>query len=483
MKHVDVLRLDDQTRSELWQRVIEAVETYMSQVHQSRVTPEVDAEKLRAFLSRIDFSQPLNPLEAVNFVVEGLWNYQLHTAHPRYFGLFNPTPTSMGIAADALAAAFNPQLAAWAHNPFAVEVEQHLIRNFADRFGYDSTTADGTFTSGGAEANHTAMLTALVNTFPEFAPQGVRGLERQPLLYVSTESHHSFIKAARACGLGTDAVRRVPVDETMQMNVEVLNEQIVRDRAAGFAPFLIVGTAGTTSAGVVDPLARIADTAGREKLWFHVDAAYGGAAILVPELRAVLAGIERSDSLTFDTHKWLSVPMGGGIYLTRHRNILGETFRITPAYIPPTPQGLDVTDPYTHSMQWSRRFIGLKVFLSLAVAGWEGYAAALEHQVAMGNLLRRELEASDWQIMNQTKLPVVCFVDRQNNMEGKSGAFIEAVAREVVSSGEAWISVTRVKDDVPVLRACITSYRTTPEDVLTLVHAIDAARRKIYSRA
>ncbi len=483
MKHLDVLRLDAQTRAKLWHRVVEGVESYMSSVHQTRVASEVDPEKIRALLSRIDFSQPLDPLEAVNFVMQGLWDYQLHTAHPRYFGLFNPTPTTMGIAADALAAAFNPQLAAWAHSPFAVEVEQHLIRNFAHCFGYESTNADGTFTSGGAEANHTAMLTALVNQFPEFARHGVRGLDRQPLLYVSTESHHSFIKAARACGLGTDAVRRVPVDETLQMNVEVLGEQIAHDRAAGFAPFLIVATAGTTSAGIVDPLVRIADTASQEKLWFHVDAAYGGAAILVPELRDVLAGIERSDSLTFDTHKWLSAPMGGGLYLTRHRNILGETFGITTAYVPPTPQGLDVTDPYTHSMQWSRRFIGLKVFLSLAVAGWEGYAAAFRHQAAMGNLLRRELEASDWQITNRTKLPVVCFVDRRNHVEGKSRAFIEAVAREVVSSGEAWISVTRVQDDMPVLRACITSYRATSEDILALVRALDAARRKIYSRA
>ena len=482
MKHLDMLRLDTQTRAELWRRVVEGVESYISSVHQTRVAPEVDPEKIRALLSRIDFNRPLDPLEAVNFVMKGLWDYQLHTAHPRYFGLFNPTPTTMGIAADTLAATFNPQLAAWAHNPFAVEVEQHLIRSIAHRFGYESTNADGTFTSGGAEANHTAMLTALVNQFPEFARQGLRGLDQQPVLYVSTEGHHSFIKAARACGLGTDAVRRVPVDKALKMNVDALGEQIVRDRAAGFAPFLIVATAGTTSAGIVDPLARIADIALQEKLWFHVDAAWGGAAILVPELRNVLEGIERSDSLTFDTHKWLSVPMGGGLYLTRHRNILGETFRITTAYVPPTPQGLDVIDPYTHSMQWSRRFIGLKVFLSLAVAGWEGYTAALRHQAAMGDLLRQELEASDWQIINQTNLPVACFVDRRNDVEGRSGAFIEAVAQEVVSSGEAWISVTRVRDDMPVLRACITSFCATPEDILALVHALDAARQKIYSR-
>jgi glutamate/tyrosine decarboxylase-like PLP-dependent enzyme len=249
LKHVEKLSLDNQTRIELWQQIVEAIESYMSEVHRGGVAPEANPEEIRSLLGPIDFKKPLEPRDAVDFVVQGLWNNQVHTPHPRYFGLFNPAPTTMGIAADALVAAFNPQVATWNHSPFAVEVEHHLIRSFAHQFGYDLSEADGTFTSGGAEANHTAMLTALVHSFPEFAGGGLRGLNWQPTLYVSTQSHHSFMKAARICGLGDKAVRQVTVDDRLQMKVEDLADKIAQDRAEGFAPFMIAATAGTTGSG------------------------------------------------------------------------------------------------------------------------------------------------------------------------------------------------------------------------------------------
>jgi glutamate/tyrosine decarboxylase-like PLP-dependent enzyme len=313
-----------------------------------------------------------------------LWQYQVHTPHPKYFGLFNPAPTTMSIAADMMVATFNPQLAAWSHSPFAVEVEQYLIQNFGLRFGYNSDDIDGTFTTGGAEANYTAVLTALNNKFPKFTLSGINGLKTQPTFYVSSESHHSVVRAACMSGLGSTAVRSVPVNDLLQMNLEILVKLIKEDEDEGRTPFMIVATAGTTNAGVVDPISSIAEIATQQNLWLHVDAAWGGAAIFLPELRSVLQGIDRADSITFDAHKWLSVSMGAGLYLTRHKNILGETFRITTDYMPKEAKRLPVTDPYSHSVQWSRRFIGLKVFLSLAVAGWEGYIKAIRHQVTMG---------------------------------------------------------------------------------------------------
>ena len=349
----------------------------------------------------------------------------------------------MGIAGDALVAAFNPQLAAWSHSPLAIEIEQHLVRAFGARFGYDPARTDGTFASGGMEANHTAVLTALAQKFPEFARRGLRALEAQPVLYASTEAHHSLLKAARMCGLGTDAVHEIPADGNLRMDAEALASRIARDRTQGFAPFLVAATAGTTSAGAIDPLPAIAEVAKREELWLHVDAAWGGAAALVPELRPLLEGIERADSITFDAHKWLSVPMGAGVYITRHLDILKTTFSIAQTYMPREAAGLDVVDPYTHSMQWSRRAIGLKVFLSLAVAGWEGYATAIRHMVAMGALLREQLEATGWQVVNKTPLPVCCFVDTRH-AAGRSEDYLHKIAMQVVASGKAWISTTRL---------------------------------------
>jgi glutamate/tyrosine decarboxylase-like PLP-dependent enzyme len=467
-----VLQLPPDRRGSLWDRVIEIVERYTTTVAAGRVSPKLNPAAIRAALKAFTFDSPHDPEHLTNFVAEALSRWQVHTPHPRYFGLFNPAPTTMGIAADMLVAAFNPQLAAWSHSPFAVEVEQHLIRALGERFGYDRAASDGTFASGGMEANHTAVLAALTSKFPEFADRGLRALPAQPVMYASSESHHSFLKAARMCGLGQEAVRLVPVDENLRMHADRLAEAVDHDRARGLAPFLIAATAGTTNAGAIDPLRECAAIAVRQNLWFHTDAAWGGAAALVPELRPLLDGIELSDSLTFDAHKWMSVPMGAGVFITRQRDILERTFRVVTNYMPKEAAGLDVMDPHLHSMQWSRRFTGLKLFMSLAVAGWDGYAAGIRHQTAMGRLLREGLAADRWEIVNDTPLPVVCFADPDMNSKR-----LKAIAMDVVSSGKAWISTTVVGGRT-VLRACITNYLTEALDVVALVAGLRRARNE-----
>ena len=468
------LLLDPATRSRLWSHLIETIENYTTGIPEQRVTPELEPQKIRSLLAACTFEQPMDPLEAVDFVARGLTQYQTHSSHPRYYGLYNPAPTTMGIAGDALAAAFNPQLAAWSHSPLAIEIEQHLIRSFGEWFGYDPKHTDGTFTSGGAEANHTALLTALADAFPDYPVRGVRALEGQPVFYASSESHHSFLKAARISGIGIDAMKRVEVDHELRMIPRALEAAIERDRSAGCIPFMLVATAGTTNAGVMDPLSQLAAIASRHRLWFHVDAAWGGAAALVPELRPLLNGIASADSITFDPHKWLHVPMGAGVYLTRHMEILHRTFHTQTSYMPREAIGLDVIDPHLHSMQWSRRFTGLKVFLSLLVAGRPGYEHALRRQTAVGQMLREGLRENGWVIQNSTPLPVACFSD-------PDGADSQNIAMRIVSSGQAWISTTQIKGRT-VLRACITNYRTSPTDVQALLDALNEARRLEHSQ-
>jgi glutamate/tyrosine decarboxylase-like PLP-dependent enzyme len=469
-----VLQLPPEQRDRLWRRVAERIEAYALTVADGRVAPGLEPEAIRAVIASFTFESPAEPEALVDFVASALSRWQVHTPHPRYYGLFNPAPTTMGIAADMLVAAFNPQIAAWSHSPFAAEVEQHLVRALAGQFGYDKAGCDGTFASGGMEANHTAVLAALTAVFPEFPQSGLRALPAQPAMYASAESHHSFLKAARMCGLGMSAVRLIPVDERLRMRTDLLAAAIAEDRARGLAPFLIAATAGTTNAGAIDQLGECAGVAARERLWFHTDAAWGGAAILVPELRPLLAGIERSDSITFDAHKWLSVPMGAGVFMTRHSDILERTFRVMTAYMPKEAAGLDVIDPHLHSMQWSRRFIGLKVFLSLAAAGWDGYAAAIRHQTAMGSLLRGTLASDGWEIVNDTPLPVVCFAERGANAERQ-----KAIVMSIVTSGEAWISTTLVAGGRTVIRACVTNYLTQPSHIEALAASLRSARRRI----
>lgn len=463
-----MLQLDPATRAAVFARVVEAIEEYIHGVASAPVTPEMAPEEIRAGLRRCTFESPVEPLAAVDVVVKNLWRFQTHTPHPRYFGLFNPAPALMGIAGDALAAAFNPQIAAWAHSPFAAEVEAHVVRAFSARLGYNPDTADGVFCSGGAEANHTAILTALTEHFPEVGERGLRGLAASPVCYVSTEGHHSILKAVRLCGLGSEALRAVPVGEDLRLDPGALAERIAADRGKGFEPFLVVATAGTTNAGVIDPLEPLGEIARAERMWYHVDAAWGGAAVLSPRLRGLLAAVETADSITFDAHKWLSAPMGAGIYLTRHPGVLTRTFSTPTAYMPRDAQGLDVIDPHLHSMQWSRRFIGLKVFLALLVAGWDGYAAMVDRMTTMGDMLRRLLKEDGWEIVNATPLPVVCFADARLSDP-------EPVVREVVRSGDAWISTTRLRGRA-VIRACITNYRTGEDDIAALVTSLRRAR-------
>lgn len=480
-----MLTLDAGTRGELWRRLGEAIEEYAADVGKARVAPEaIEPETLRKLLEPFDFSRPLDAFAALDFAVEGLWSYQVHTPHPRYFGMFNPAPSTMGITADALVAAFNPQLATWGHSPLAVEIEQHLVRALGERFGYDPARVEGTFTAGGAEANHTALLAALTRAFPETGRRGLLALRSQPVLYATRESHDSFRKAARMAGLGAEAVREVAIDSGLRMRPDDLAERIREDRHAGLSPFFVVATAGTTAAGVVDPIEELAQVADEERLWLHVDAAWGGAAALVPELRGAVQGIGRAGSITFDAHKWMSVPMGAGIFLTRHAGLLERTFRVAASYMPKEggggAAGAPILDPYAHSMEWSRRFIGLKLFLSLAVAGWEGYEAAIRHQTAMGDRLREALRAAGWVVVNDTPLPVVCFVD--GGPEGRSSAYLDAIAADVVASGNAWISTVGLGEGGYALRACVTNHRTGPEDVDALVALAGSARERLAGR-
>ena len=212
------LMLDESQRAALWTKVIGFVESYTNNVHDHRVLADLDPVEIRAQLTTLDFDQPLSPLEAIDLSIAALWQYQTHTANPRYFGLFDPAPATMAIAGEMLVAAVNPQLAAWSQSPFAVEVEQYLLRVFGEKFGYRADEVDGTFTSGGAEANHTAVVTALTHSFPEFSTKGVRSLRGNPVLYVSSEAHHSLIKAARFCGLGNESVRVIPVDRNLRLD-------------------------------------------------------------------------------------------------------------------------------------------------------------------------------------------------------------------------------------------------------------------------
>lgn len=387
--------------------------------------------------------------------------WHLHVTHPRYFGLFNPSVTLGSIVGDSLAALYNPQLAVWSHSPIANEIERHTLRWLMSQIGLDPEEAHANFTSGGAEANFTATVVALTDRLPGFVQRGLEG--RRVSIYVSEEAHHSFHKTAVMAGLGSDAIRTVAVDGELRLDVDALRRRIEEDRREGWIPALVVGTAGTTSAGAIDPLPEIAALCRDQELWFHVDAAWGGSALLVPELREHLAGVELSDSLTWDAHKWLSVPMGAGMFFTRHREPVLEAFGTRTSYMPGREE--DQIDPYASTVQWSRRTIGLKLFLSLATLGLPGYQEMIRHQVAMSRLLADRLRSEGWRVIHESPLAVVCFT----HPSLPDAAAVEELARRIQQQGDCWISATRLAGEIPALRACVTSFRTDVKDIEALL--------------
>jgi glutamate/tyrosine decarboxylase-like PLP-dependent enzyme len=434
-----------------------------NEIRKGPVYPNVAPSEIRSHLSRYyDFASPLNLDDVVADVTEMLRNWDVQITHPRYLGLFNPSVTLASVMADVLVAMHNPQLASWRTSPAANEIERHTLGWLGRKFGLPQD-ALATFTNGGAEANLSAVIVALTRAFPAYAENGLRTLGSTPSIYLSSEAHHSFSKIAHMTGIGRNAIRIVETDSSLRMDVRDLETKVADDRRNGFVPLMVVGTCGTTTAGAIDPLPELAHFTRREGLWFHVDAAWGGAAIVSPALRRHLAGIESADSITCDAHKWFSVPMGCGMFFCRHPESAAKAFRAQARYMP-SEAGDDTIDPYTHSVQWSRRFIGLKLFMSLAQHGDSGHAQMIERQTRLGDLLRQSLISSGWSILNSTPLPLVCFT--------RDGLDIPAFLASMRERQIAWISEAEVAG-TPVLRACITSYKTTERDILWVVDEIN----------
>lgn len=445
-------------------------ETIQADIANGPLIPDVKAEEIRAYLhSRYDFKQDMALDDVIADVETMLRKWQVQVTHPRYFGLFNPSVSLASVVADTLVAIYNPQLANWRTSPAANEIERHTLGWLAGKFGLpDNSIAN--FTSGGVEANLSAVVVALTHAYPEYGEHGLRHLAAQPIIYLTAEAHHGFNKIAHITGLGRRSLRLISTDHKLQMDMEELAKCVAQDRRDGLLPFMVVGSAGTTAAGVIDPLPEIAHFCQDARLWYHVDAAWGGAAIVSPSLGRHLAGIEHADSITCDAHKWFSVPMGCGMFFCRHRKIVAQAFRADVSYMPGnTPDSLadsarSTFDPLTTSTQWSRRFIGLKLFMALAQQGETGYAQMIEQQARRGEFLRARLAGSGWRIVNSTPLPVVCFT-----RQGLDPSMLLAAMRERQT---AWMSEAELSG-VKVMRACITSYRTTEEDIKWVVEQMN----------
>jgi glutamate/tyrosine decarboxylase-like PLP-dependent enzyme len=308
------------------------------------------------------------------------------------------------------------------------------------------------------------LLCALTAALPAFAQEGARAFPGAPRFYTSRECHIAWLKIAHQTGVGRSALRLIDTDGAGRMDPAALARAIAEDRAAGAVPVMIVATAGTTGGGMIDPLHACADIALHEKLWYHVDAAWGGSAIASDRLRGLLSGIERADSITIDAHKWLAATMGCALFITTHAEVLSEAFHASTTFM---PSSVASVDPYINSVQWSRRFVGLRLFLALSAAGWQGLGAHVERAVAVIARVRERLEALGWSVANGSELAVLDVIPPGNRD-------VRTLVRQVVSSGRAWVAPTTFEGR-DVVRICATNGETSDSDVDELIAALSAA--------
>jgi glutamate/tyrosine decarboxylase-like PLP-dependent enzyme len=448
-------------RVDAW--LTEQLQHARARVQAGPVTPTIDIARFRAELEAMDFDSPRPLEEILRWSIERLEHGIVQMSNPRYFGLFNPGANFPAQCADRIAGAFNPQLASSASSPVPVALESHLIRAVARRAAMGEN-ATGHFATGGSEANYTSLLCALTAAHAGFAQDGARAFPGAPRFYTSRECHIAWLKIAHQAGVGRSALRLIDTDGGGRMDPAALARAIAEDRGAGKVPVMIVATAGTTGGGMIDPLHACADIAARETLWYHVDAAWGGSALASDRLRGLLSGIERADSITIDAHKWLATTMGCALFITTHGALLSEAFHASTSFMPSSLAGVD---PYLNSVQWSRRFMGLRLFLALAAAGWSGLGAHVERAVAVIGCVREKLLALGWSVANDSELAVLDVVP-------PGSRDVRALVRQVVSSGRAWVAPTTFEGR-EVVRICATNGETSESDVEELVAALSAA--------
>ncbi len=436
----------------------------LARVRRGPVSPTVDPAAFRAELAGFDFATPRPLEELLRWSIDRLEHGIVQMSHPRYFGLFNPGASFPAQCADRLSSLFNPQLASSASSPVPVALEEHTIRAVARRAGLPDT-AGGHFATGGSEANFTALLCALTAAHPGFASEGVRAYAGPVRFYTSRDCHIAWLKIAHQAGVGRNALRLVDTDGGGRLDPAVLARMLEEDRRAGAVPVMVVATAGTTGAGMIDPLTACADIARDAGVWYHVDAAWGGAALASERLRGLLAGIERAESITIDAHKWFATTMGCAMYLTTRRGVLSEAFHASTSFMPSSVSGLD---PYLNSVQWSRRFIGLRLFLALASAGWAGLGAHVERAVEVIARVRAALILRGWTIANDSQLAVLDALPPARLGEART------LVRKLGASGRAGVAPTTFEGR-EVVRICATNVETSLEDVDALIAALDEA--------
>ncbi|WP_409994634.1 pyridoxal phosphate-dependent decarboxylase family protein [Dokdonia sp. Hel_I_53] len=404
--------------------------------------------------------QSSDPQEVLDFVIEKVMKKSAIVSHPKFYS-FVPGPSNyISAMSDTLATGFNVFSGGWAQSPPAAELEIVTISWLLKIFGLPVKKGGGIFTSGGSMANLTAIVTARrVMCGENFA---------NAVIYLSDQAHSSNIKALRIIGFTREQIRLIPTDSEFKFSTIKLKSAISRDRLEGYNPFCVIATAGTTNTGTVDPLEAISKICKEEKLWFHIDGAYGGAAILAKNGKQLLKGVSKADSLTVDPHKWFFQPYEMGCLLIRNHKYLKSTFVEKPEYLRDIEGNESEINFYDHGVQLTRRFRALKFYMSLKTFGLKAFRNAITYNIVIAEKTEKLLRKSKkWEVVSPATLAIINFRYNpigENFSEKELDNLNQKISGKVTASGEAQL-VTTILNKQVVLRMCLINPRTKFEDV------------------
>lgn len=470
----------------LGEAVVDMWVEYLERLRELPVDRGLREQPVRDAVVRDIGRDPMDAEDLVQHLRDLVFDQSMYPGHPGFMAYISGPGTVHGTAADLVAAFLNQNVGGWRLGPAATEIELALVRWLAGRFGLPEG-AGGILQSGGAMASFVCLKAARdAIAGYEIRHNGVRGLPMMTM-YCSIEAHAVIARAADMLGIGTSQVRQVGIDDENRMKVDELADALERDVADGCLPVAIVGTAGTTATGAIDPLPRLAEVARAHGVWFHVDAAYGGPVILSDELAPLLDGIQEADSIAVDPHKWLYTPLSGGCALLRDGDALDRSFGARPSYVyedkTVTQRGIDLSQ---HGPQFSRGFAALKVWVSLLAHGTDAYGRRIAHDVALTKYLAALVEEHpELELMAPAPLSICCFryVPEKIPDGWERADYLEQLNQRLMAlaqtDGSVYYSNAVIKGEF-CLRTCIVNFRTEAEDIDRVVEVTVRLGRALH---
>lgn len=409
-----------------------------------------------------------------------------HWSHPSFFAYFATSTSAPGIFGELLSAAFDVKSMLWRTSPASTELEEVTLDWLRQMMGLDAGMTGFIYDTASVSSMH-AIAAAREGVELRIREEGMSGRTDLPLLrvYASEQAHSSIDKGIITLGLGQRALRKIPVDDQFRMIPDALADAIAEDKRNGILPFCIVATVGTTSTSSIDPVADIIPIGEEHAMWLHVDAAYGGSAAIVPEMRHILDGCHRADSLVLNPHKWLFTPFDCSVLYCRHLDLLRRAFSLVPEYLR-TPEQEQVRSGSDYGVQLGRRFRALKLWMIIRYFGHEGLAARIREHCRLAQLFASWVAAStDWELMAPAPFALVCFRARRS-LDGESedarakrlDALNEAIMHGVNASGKAFLSHTKLNDQL-TLRLSIGNIRTTEKHVQQVWDLLNGQLKKL----